>query len=263
LLAEGTGRTSFWWKGPPYRVQVLAVGGNWDTNLDSLASNVSRLIGREPTLDALNTGILSDNGLSWTARDGELDLTVPNTTKDAIASLAKSKFVISGSSVQQYPPPVNEGTLELAAEARHFRPVRIWTFGPRSFTTMVLWEHNPPAGTSNLLTPKLTVSKPAAGAVLSGHQYLVAHASEPGALPVPVSKVEFLVSGEGFHDASVGPGTSLGSSFANAWLGAWNTSRFPDGRYVVTAVAVSDGKAIRSGGVAVQVRHGASATTRQ
>ena len=257
LLADGTGRTSLWWKGPPYRGEVLQVGGNWDTNLDSLASNVSHLIGSEPTLDALNTGLLNYNGLTWTMREGGLDLTAPNTTKDAIASLPKAKFVISGSTALQYPPPVNERTLQLAAEARHFLPVRTWTFG--SFTTIVLWEHNPPAGTPSLPTPEMTVSKPAAGAVLSGHQYLVAHVSGPAAIPAPVSKVEFLVSGEGYHDASVG----AGSSFAYGWLGAWNTSRFPDGRYIVTCVAVSDGKAIRSRGVAVRVKHAASATTRQ
>ncbi len=105
----------------------------------------------------------------------------------------------------------------------------------------------------------MTVSKPAAGAVLSGHQYLAAHVLGPAAIPAPVSKVEFLVSGEGFHDASVG----AGFSFAYGWLGAWNTSRFPDGRYIVICVAVSDGKAIRSRGVAVQVKNAASATTRQ
>jgi hypothetical protein len=260
VLAEGTGRTSLWWKGPPYRVQVLSDGGNWDTNLDSFAASVSHLIGREPTLDALNTGLLNSNGLVWTVRQGELNLTAPNTTQDAIASLAKSKFVISGSTYLQYPPPVDERTLELAAEARHFRPVRVWTFG--SFTTIVLWEHSPPAGASNLLTPEVTVTKPVAGSVLSGDQFLAARVSGPAAIPVPVSKVEFFVSGEGLQDASVGEGTTLGPSFAYAWLGAWNTSRFPDGRYVVTAVAISDGQAIRSGGVAVQVRHGASATTR-
>jgi hypothetical protein len=108
----------------------------------------------------------------------------------------------------------------------------------------------------------VTVTKPAAGAVLSGDQFLAARVLGPAAIPVPVSKVEFFVSGEGFLNASVGAGSSLGSSFAYAWLGAWNTSLFPDGRYVVT-VAVLDGKAIRSGRVAVQVRHGASATTRQ
>lgn len=182
----------------------------------------------------------------------------PNTTEDA--SHRSRKANSSGSTYLQYPPPVDERTLELAAESRHFQPVRIWKFG--SFTTIVLWEHNPPAGASKPLTPELSVSKPVAGQVLSGDQFLVAHASGPASIPVPVSKVEFFVSGEGVHDASVGSGSSLGSSFAYAWLGAWNTSRFPDGRYVVTAVADSGGKAIRSPGVAILVKHAAAATTR-
>ncbi len=122
LFAEGTGGPSFWWNGPPYRNEVLQVGGSWGTNLDALASQVSHIIGSKPTLDALNTAIINDNALTWTMRQGGSHLImVPNSadsTKDAIASLATAKFVISGGAVNQYPPPVDERSLELAAEAR-------------------------------------------------------------------------------------------------------------------------------------------------
>ncbi len=258
LFAEGTGRTSFWWNGPPYRTEVLQVGGSWGTNLDVLSSQVSRIIGSEPTLDALNTAIINGNALTWTTRQGGSHLIiVPNSagsTKDAIASLAMAKFVISGSALNQYPPPVDEQSLELAAEARNFLPVRTWTFG--NDTTVILWKHTPTSTPSNDLAPHVKILKPAPGDVLSGNRFLVAHVSGRLDIPVHVEKVEFLVSGEGFHDVPVGAGTSLGVSFGyESWLGAWNTTTFPDGRYILTCVAVTDGKSGRSRGVAVQVKH--------
>ena len=103
LLAEGTGRTSFWWQGPPYRAEVLEAGGSWGTNLEALSSQVSRIIGNEPTLDAFGNAIINANALGWTKRHGGSNLIpVPNSansTKDAIASLAMAKFVISGSTL--------------------------------------------------------------------------------------------------------------------------------------------------------------------
>jgi hypothetical protein len=253
LFAEGTGGPSFWWNGPPYRNEVLQVGGSWGTNLDALSSEVSHIIGSEPTLDAFNTALINGNALTWTVRQGGLHLImVPNSadsTKDAIASLATAKFVISGSTPTQYPPPVDERSLELAAEARNFLPVRVWTFG--TATTVVLWKHNPTSAPSKDLMPNVKVVKPAPGEVLSGQQYLVASVADRLNIPVHVTTVEFQVSGGGFHDVPVG----TGSWFGYGYLGAWNTSQFPDGRYIVTCLVVADGKSVRSRGVAVQVMH--------
>lgn len=122
LFAVGTGGTSLWWYGPPYRTAVLFSGGSRDTNLDALAAQVHHIIGDEPTLETLNSPLLNVNALTWTGRQGGLHLIrVPNSaegTKDAIASLPRAKFIISGSTLVQYPPPVDQRSLELAAEAR-------------------------------------------------------------------------------------------------------------------------------------------------
>jgi hypothetical protein len=257
VFAEGTGGTSFWWNGPPYRNEVLGAGGSWGTNLDAISSEVSHIIGSEPTLEGFGDALLNGNSLDWTTRHGGLDLIVPpnsgDSTKVAIASLARAKFVISGSSFSQYPPPVDEGSLELAAEARNFVPARTWTFttSPGRTTAIIVWKRNPTSAPSRLLRPDAKVLKPSPGVVLSGHQFLVAQIAASDRIPVPVTKVEFLVSGEGFHDAPVGPG----GKFAYGYIGAWNTTLFPNGRYVVICRAVSAGRLVYSRGVAVQVKN--------
>ena len=125
----------------------------------------------------------------------------------------------------------------------------MWTFG--TATTVVLWQHNPTSALSKDLSPNVKVVKPAPGEVLSGHQYLVASLAGRLNIPVHVTTVEFQVSGGGFHDVPVG----TGSWFGYGYLGGWNTSQFPDGRYIVTCLVVADGKSVRSRGVAVQVKH--------
>jgi hypothetical protein len=254
LFAEGTGRQSFWWNGPPYRNEVLGAGGSWNTDLDALSSQVSRVVGDQPTLNAFGNAIMNGNSLGWTTRNGGSDLfTVTNSansTKEAIAALPKATFVISGSSFAQYPPPIDEHALELAAEAHNFVPIRTWTFGSDAIgTTIVLWKHKAGSGASNFLIPEVKILTPTSGTVLSGNQFLAASVSGKGGLPIRVTKVEFFVSGGIFHNVPVE--TASFSGFG--WLGGWNTARFPNGRYTVTCLAIANGNSKRSLGVTVQI----------
>jgi hypothetical protein len=254
LFAVGTGGTSLWWNGPAYRTEVLFAGGSRDTNLDALAARVHHIIGSEPTIAALNSPLLNVNGLTWTARQGGLHLIgVPNSaqgTKDAIASVPRAKFIISGSSSVQFPPPVDERSLALAAEAHNFRPIRRWIFG--TGTALVLWKYNPVPLPSDSFAPSaVRVLKPAPGAVWSGNQYLLAGATSPAGIPARVTKMEFFVSGNGLHDVSLGDGFG----FDYGWLGSWKTTQVPNGRYIVTSVAVTGSRSVRSPGVAVQIKN--------
>jgi hypothetical protein len=254
LIAEGTGGTSLWWNGPPYRVQVLENGGSRNTNLDAIAAQVSDIVGRQPTLEALSTAFLSGNSLTWTTRQAGLNLIrLPDSaesTKDAIAALATAKFIISGSSILPYPPPVDEQALEIAAEARNFRPIRTWIFG--ADTTLVLWKQSHIPLPSNDFAPRsVRVVKPVPGVVMRGGEYLAANVSGRPGIPAHVTKLEFLVSGQGFHDAPVGAGVRFGYG----WLGAWQTSEFPNGRYLVSCIAITGSHSVRSQGVPVEVKN--------
>jgi hypothetical protein len=94
--------------------------------------------------------------------------------------------------------------------------------------------------------PSVSIGKPMSGAVLRGNQWLVARASSN----FGIAKVEFEIAGVGGTRTVVDVATRT----PFGWLGGWNTSSVPNGRYILSCRAVdSAGLTSTSAGVAVTV----------
>ncbi len=256
VLAEATGGSGRGWPGPPYRSEVLGAGGTQSTNLDSLASQVSRTIRNAPTVDALNDALLSDNGLRWVSLKQGLNLLyIPNSsssTGDAIRGLRRAQFLISGSAVLPYPPPVREESVQVAAEAGGFWPVHVWRFGNE--TTIVIWERGLSAKERARfpLLLNTTIEKPSKGTVLTGHQFLSANVTGSLGIPLGVTRVEFRATGAEAQNLVVGTAVP----FEYGWLAGWDTRAVPNGTYTLRSVVYdAAGSSASSPGVVVQVRN--------
>jgi len=93
--------------------------------------------------------------------------------------------------------------------------------------------------------PHATVVKPGNGSTLRGRQFLDVTVQDP----FDVTRVEFLLSGEGRQ----GTPLSTGGETNYGWIGAWNTSTVPNGTYTIdAAVTDSGGRSVTT--VPVEVR---------
>jgi hypothetical protein len=96
--------------------------------------------------------------------------------------------------------------------------------------------------------PVTYVAIPVSGAVLAGSRLLSATASDY----LGVARVDFEVTGQGLVNQVV----SHAQSYPYGWLGSWQTTTVPNGRYTLVSVAVaSSGRTARSQGVDVVVEN--------
>jgi hypothetical protein len=92
------------------------------------------------------------------------------------------------------------------------------------------------------------VVRPWNGAVLSGKALLDATAASP----VDRTTVQFLVTGDGLHDALVG----AGQHSPYGWLASWDTTTVADGTYQLrSAVSYSGGRTVESPTITVVIHN--------
>jgi hypothetical protein len=94
--------------------------------------------------------------------------------------------------------------------------------------------------------PSTRILRPISGAVLKGHEWLAASASDE----FGVAKVEFEFAGVGRPETII----DTAVPFSLGWLGSWNTSTVPNGTYTLRSVAIDPtGLTSASAGVVVTV----------
>ncbi len=95
---------------------------------------------------------------------------------------------------------------------------------------------------------RATVTLPSNGSTLHGRQFLDVAVSDQ----FDVTKVDYLLNGPGLEGASLGTGyrTTYG------WIGGWNTSTVPNGRYTIEAsVSDSGGRKVVTPPIEVRVEN--------
>ena len=96
--------------------------------------------------------------------------------------------------------------------------------------------------------PHATIVKPGNGSTLRGRQLLDVIVSDS----FDVTKVEYLLSGEGRQATPL----SGGAKSNYGWIGAWNTSTVPNGTYTIDATSTdSDGRSVTTSPVEVRVEN--------
>lgn len=104
------------------------------------------------------------------------------------------------------------------------------------------------AGGNGQVNLSVTVRPPSGTSALSGRAVLRAETTDN----LPVTNVQFLLSGPGKSDAPIG----VAHSTPSGWVVDWNTALVANGAYTVAAVAYDDdGRATQSAPVSVTVRN--------
>jgi hypothetical protein len=104
------------------------------------------------------------------------------------------------------------------------------------------------AGLVPLPPPTARIARPIADAMLRGKPLLVATVTDD----FDVTKVEFEATGQGLANALISPA----APFPYGWIGVWDTTKLPDGSYVLESIAFdSAGNEIHSPGIPVVVKN--------
>jgi hypothetical protein len=234
LVAEVRNGTASWWPGAPYRIEVVAAGGNARTDVDLRTAQVVRLIGSAPTLEAQDSDILNINGIRWNAGHRRLSLLVPPSTPDgtqvAIGDLARVNTVITGLSTGSYHPLVNQAAVESAARRQGFHAIRAWVLTQNQ--SFLVWRRGTKARAISAPPPVTGVLLPSDGAQLKGSVFLVARASDP---VYATTQVEFTVRGTAQE-------TNVPAHVFNyGWIARLQTTALPNGTYTVQSTAMDAG----------------------
>jgi Bacterial Ig domain len=95
--------------------------------------------------------------------------------------------------------------------------------------------------------PETWVTSPFSGSTLHRYVFLTAGATSD---EYSVTRVDFLLSGGGFHDATIARATLT----YNGWLAGWNSATVPNGSYQLLSVAYdATGKSGRSKSISIRV----------
>ena len=144
--------------------------------------------------------------------------------------------------VGQHPATVVKFLTAAIGEPSHVKGATVWFDVEHRLETVA-----PRASPSIVAAPPVThVARPTSDEQLKGDQYLVASATAS----LGLKKVVFHITGQGRNLVE------KAVTFPYGWLGSWNTSTVPNGRYTVHSVAYAvTGQVTISAGVVVRVKN--------
>jgi hypothetical protein len=228
--SQFTSSRSFWWHGPPYRLQVLAAGGSTRTNVDALTASVAQALPAGNAISVLNSPIINDNSLAWYERPSThiLPIAGSDSTRSALSLLSSARSLVTGSALGSYNFSLDQSSVEREAFRTGYRPTRVWNAS--KIVTVVVWERGAKALRAAVLPPVVRVVKPSSGSVLTGQEsYLVASVSDV----LGVSHATFEIRGATLAH----PVTTAAAASLYGWISILKTGTLAKGTYTITCTA--------------------------
>jgi hypothetical protein len=222
--SQFTSSRSFWWHGPPYRLQVLVAGGSTRTNVDALTDSVAEALPAGNAITVMNAPIINANSLAWYARPGTHIVLIsgPDSTQSALSLLGSSRSLVTGSALTSYNSSLDQSAVEKEAFRTGYRPTRVWNAS--NIVNVVVRERGAKALPAAVLRPVVRVVKPSSGSGLTGQRsYLVASASDV----LGISHATFEIRG-----ATLAHPPHHGSSFVSLRVDLHPQDRHPGKRHV-------------------------------